>query len=47
MSLNTEAGDFTVDRGAIRGETFFLSFGLILAWFNLLKYFEWNTKVAV
>jgi hypothetical protein len=46
MSLNTEAGDFTVDRGAIHGETFFLSFGMILAWFNILKYFEWNIKVG-
>ena len=46
MSLNTEAGDFTVDRGAIHGETFFLSFGMILAWFNILKYFEWNIKVS-
>jgi hypothetical protein len=47
MSLNTEAGGFAVDRGEIRGETFFLSMGLILSWFNILKYFEWNTKVCV
>ena len=47
MSLVTEAGGFKIDRSEIRGETIFLSVGVFLAWFNLLKYLEWNAKVCV
>ena len=45
LSVSQEAGDFSIDHGDIRTERFFIAIGLLLAWFNMLKYVEWSTKV--
>ena len=46
MVLATKDGAFNTDLREVAGEEAFLSIGIFLAWFNLLKYFEWSTKAC-
>ena len=46
-SLAAMASGYQIDRGEVKAETFFLSLGLFLSWFNLLKYLQFSTKARV